>query len=239
MCKIWKLGIKTIAFSAIALVFGLSIADGQSITTDIPEKIDVSKKYIIYLHGAIVQQLGAEKAVSPKHGRYEYNKILEAFRKRGFNVISEVRPKNTDVSKYAVKVSKQVKTLQKRGVSQENIILVGASLGAYITIEAADILKKEKVKFVLIGLCSEYALGYYSKHKNKLRGNFLSIYESSDEKGSCKPLFNPKHRKSKFAEVKLNMGNGHGFLYKPYDEWVIPLVNWANNNVARKIIQSH
>ena len=78
-----------------------------------------------------------------------------------------------------------------------------------------------------------------TSNKNKLWGNFLSIYESSDEKGSCKSLFNPKHRKSKFKEVKLNMGNGHGFLYKPYDEWVIPLVNWANNKVARKIIQSH
>lgn len=228
MCKIWKLGIKTIAFSAIVLVFGHSIAGGQSITTDIPEKIDTSKNYLIYLHGGIVGAMGADKAVSEYYGRYEYRKILAAFASNGFNVISEVRPKNTDVSKYAVKVSKQVRTLQKRGVSQENIILVGASLGAYIAVETAYRLKKKGIKYVLLGLCSNYAIGYYAEYRGKLRGNFLSIYENSDEKKSCRKIFTPLHKKASFKEIKLEMGNSHGFLYKPYDEWILPLVKFTN-----------
>jgi hypothetical protein len=30
-----------------------------------------------------------------------------------------------------------------------------------------------------------------------------------------------------FEEIVLEMGNGHGFLYKPYEDWVGPLVKWA------------
>ncbi len=212
----------------LALLLYVSFADGQTISSAVPEKIDTSKKYLFYLHGGIVQNLGADKAVSPLYGRYEYRKIVDALKDREFHVISEVRPKETDVTKYAEKVAKQVKTLKKSGVAEENIIVVGASLGAYMTIEAAYKLKKEKVKFVLIGLCSKYALDYYSKYKKKLRGNFLSIYESTDEKGPCKSLFEMKHRKSQFKETKLNTGKGHGFLYKPHKEWVDPLIEWIN-----------
>jgi hypothetical protein len=33
---------------------------------------------------------------------------------------------------------------------------------------------------------------------------------------------------SGYKEIKLSMNNGHGFLYKPYREWVHPLVKWIN-----------
>ncbi len=217
--------VETYPIYLFLFLLSFSFVNGQTITPNIPEKINKSQKYLIYLHGGIVQDLGAD-AVSEDFGRYEYHKILEVFKERGFNVISEVRPKETEITEYAEKLSEQIKTLKRRGVAEKNIVIVGASLGAYMTIEAANKLKMKKVKYVLIGLCSEYAIDRYSKYKGNLRGSFLSIYEESDQKGTCQTLFEPLHRKSKFREIKINTGKGHGFLFRPYKEWVDPLFQW-------------
>lgn len=50
-----------------------------------------TKGYIFYLHGAIVQQQGAD-AVSSAYGKYEYRNIVTTLSKNGHTVISEVRP---------------------------------------------------------------------------------------------------------------------------------------------------
>lgn len=207
------------------LLLGFSSVNAQTITESVPEKVDKSRKYLIYLHGGIVQDLGAD-AVSEDFGKYEYHKILQTFKENGFNIISEVRPKETEITAYAETLSEQIKLLKKRGVKDKNIVVVGASLGAYMTIEAADKLKLPKVKYVLIGLCSEYAVNRYEKYEGNLLGNFLSIYETSDQKGTCQTIFEPLHRKSKFKEIKVSTGKGHGFLFKPDKEWVEPLVEW-------------
>lgn len=218
---------KNFAIVFMIVLFSCSFVDAQTVTESVPEKIDKTKRYLIYLHGGIVQDLGAE-AVSEDFGKYEYHNILEVFKERGFNVISEVRPKETEITAYAEKLSEQIKLLKKRGVKDKNIIVVGASLGAYMTIEAAHKLEKNKVKFVLIGLCSEYAISRYASYKGKTHGNFLSIYESSDQKGSCQTLFEPLHGKSRFKEIRLVTGKGHGFLFTPGKEWVDPLVDWID-----------
>ncbi|MEK7724618.1 MAG: hypothetical protein AAB336_09745, partial [Acidobacteriota bacterium] len=183
------------SYSVFLVIFLLcfSFTNGQTITEAVPEKIDKSRKYLIYLHGGIVQDLGAD-AVSEDFGKYEYYKILETFKERGFNIISEVRLKGTEITPYSEKLSEQIRLLQKRGVKDKNIVVVGASLGAYMTIEAADKLKLKKVKYVLIGLCSEYAVKRYEKYKGNLLGNFLSIYETSDQKGTCQTIFESLHR---------------------------------------------
>lgn len=214
-------------YIAIFLFFllGFSSVNAQTITESVPEKVGKSRKYLIYLHGGIVQDLGAD-AVSEDFGKYEYYKILETFKEKGFNVISEVRPKGTEITAYAEKLADRIKLLKMRGVKDKNIVVVGASLGAYMTIEAADLLKLKKVRYVLIGLCSEYAVKRYEKYKGNLLGNFLSIYEQSDQKGTCQTIFEPLHRKSKFKEIKINTGKGHGFLFRPDKEWVEPLVEW-------------
>lgn len=173
-----------------------------------------------------MQDLGAD-AVSEDFGKYEYYNILETFKGRGFNVISEIRPKGTEITAYAEKLAEQIKRLHKRGVKDKSIVVVGASLGAYMTIEAADKLKNRDVKYVLIGLCSDYAVKRYDNYKGNLLGNFLSIYERSDQKGSCQTIFEPLHRQAKFKEVEINTGKGHGFLFKPDKEWVEPLVEWV------------
>ncbi len=58
----------------------------------------------------------------------------------------------------------------------------------------------------------------------------LSIYDSADEfAGSCQELFSFSEGKgiSKHDEIILHVGTGHGILYKPLDEWMIPVVQWT------------
>ena len=130
---------------------------------------------------------------------------------------------------YAKKVSLQINSLLDRGIQPENIVIFGASLGAYITMETATILKNQKIKYVVLGLCSESAVELYSNTSNDLCGNFLSIYERSDEKKSCLPILIETDCKEGVKEIMLDMGLGHGFLYKPYDDWMEPLVEWIED----------
>ncbi|HSN61003.1 MAG TPA: hypothetical protein VLR49_08715, partial [Ferruginibacter sp.] len=111
----------------------------------------------------------------------------------------------------------------------ENIIVVGASQGAYITIEIAYLQKDAKVNYVLMALCNDYNINFYLKYKDALCGNWLSIYESSDQKLSCQNLLISANCKSGFKELALSMGNGHGFIYRPYKEWIYPLINWIEH----------
>lgn len=213
----------------ILCILFIAPASGQTISAFTPKKPDASQKYLFYLHGGIVQEQGIN-AVSPRFGAYEYLKILDTLRGHGFNVISEARPKGTEDVVYAIKVSKQIDTLINRGVAPEQIIVVGASQGAYIAIAVARRLKNSRISYAILALCSEYALDYFLKDPIELCGNFLSIYETSDSKGSCHRLLGDKRCKSGYTEISLSMGNGHGFIYKPYREWVQPLVQWAGGN---------
>jgi hypothetical protein len=47
--------------------------------------------------------------------------------------------------------------------------------------------------------------------------------------GSCQELFSFSEGKgiSKYNEIVLNVGKGHGILFKPLDEWIIPVIQWA------------
>jgi Tol biopolymer transport system component len=181
-------------------------------------------KYLFYLHGKIVEDQGA-KAVSERYGAYEYEKIVEGFRAEGFRVISEVRPKDTDVEKYAEKVAAEVRQLLKDGVAPENITVVGASRGAFITILASTYIKNRNVNFVIIAGCS---VSREFLNLANLYGNVLSIYEKSDVTGSCKQVFDDAEGLNKQKEVMLETGLAHGFIYRPMREWLIPTLDWAN-----------
>lgn len=216
----------TISLFAFLMAWPVVEINAQSISTSVPEKPDVNTFYLFYLHGGIVQEKGAN-AVSPNFGKYEYYAILDTLKNEGFNIISEVRPKGTEEKEYAKKVKSQIDTLLSLGVADKNIIIVGASQGAYIALEASVLNDCPNIRFVLMGLCSEYAVKYFLPFQENITGNFLSIYESSDSKRSCLTIFQELRNGSRFKEIKLEMGNSHAFLYKPFKEWVKPLANWV------------
>ena len=201
----------------------LATSNAQIISSSLPKKIDGSGRWLFYLHGAIVQDQGIN-AVSKDFGPYKYLDILNTLKTRGFNVISEARPKDTKPEDYALSVSKQIDSLIAAKVPPQNIIVVGASSGAAITMKIAIILKNQKLNYVIMGLC--WPETYKDFEARELCGNFLSIYEASDPHGSCNKVFEQKKCGGSFKEIKLNMGNSHGFIYQPYKEWIDPIVEW-------------
>ena len=205
-------------------LFAICTTNGQTIRANVLNDIDTSKIYLFYLHGQITIEKG--KGISPYFGVYEYQSILDTFSSYGYKVISEPRPMSVDEGEYAGKVSRQIDTLLKAGVNPAKISIVGASAGAYITIDVALRVKNKNIKYAILGMC--WPDTYKSYEGKELCGNFLSIYESSDPHGSCLKLFEDKQCKTGIQEIKLNMNNSHAFLYKPYKEWVYPLVNWVN-----------
>jgi hypothetical protein len=194
---------------------------------DVPAKIDARARYLFYLHGRIIEDKGAH-AVHEKHGAYEYEKILETFRAAGFVVVSEARAKDTDAARYAAKVVGQINALLKAGVAPRSITVVGASKGSGIAMHASSLLKQRDVNFVIMAGCAERTL------KNpaiNLYGRVLSIYDASDESvGTCESLLTRSEGLSMRKEIKINLGLGHGFLYRPHKEWIDPAIEWAKQS---------
>ncbi len=200
--------------------------NAQDVSTHVPSPLNPQASYLFYLHGGVVQAQGAE-AVSPYYGKYEYHAILDSLALQGFHVISEVRPKASEERLYARKVMAQIDSLLEAGVPLEQVTVLGASLGAYIAMELALIAKRPQMKYILLGLCSDYAVGLYKKRAAGLNGRFLSIYEKSDAKGSCAAIFDQAPNETVFEEIALNLGIDHAFLFKPFPQWVEPAVQWA------------
>lgn len=196
------------------------------IFAELPENIDANAKYIFYLHGRIVEDEG-ENAVSPEFGAYEYRKILDALAARGFTVIGEVRPKNTDAIAYSAKIGKQINTLLERGVKPANITVVGGSKGGVIAHRISFDLKNKNLNFVLLAACGK---GYLAQEKPNLYGRVLSIYDYKDNKGaeSCAEFFKASKNITESKEIELKLGSGHGIIYHPLPEWLEPAIEWAN-----------
>ena len=205
----------------------VAMGDGQSIYKGVPDKIEKKAKYLFYLHGRIIEIKGI-RPTSEKYGIYEYKKILETLKNKGFFVISEARKKNTNIGSYAQKVVSQVRALLKAGVPPGNITVVGASKGAIIAMRASTLLGNKEINFVFMAGCNDMI---YQRFDIAFYGNILSIYDEKDEiAGTCQKFFKNSTGINKYKEIKLNVGTGHGILYKPLKEWIDPVVDWARQS---------
>jgi len=197
-----------------------------------PSAIDPQQQYMFYLHGKIIEDQGIP-AISPEFGEYQYTTILKELSQHGFVVISEKRAKNTDAIAYARKIVDQVTNLINAGVPAKNITVVGASKGAGITIYVSHFLANEEVNFVILAICHPDVLENLLQNQIPLKGNILSIFDAADEfAGSCQEMFSFSEGQglTKHDEIVVNVGTGHGILYQPLDEWLLPTVQWANKN---------
>jgi dienelactone hydrolase len=178
-------------------------------------------RYIFFLHNMFIELQGLEGS-HPEYGRVEYKEIIQAFEKKGFTVISEIRPKNTEVKAYAAKVAGQIDSLLKKGVPAAHITVIGTSKGGFIAMQVSDRVKNSELNFVFIGCCTSD-----SDRELDVKGNILSIYEKGDTR-SCAFI---RERVAKtvnhFQEIELHTGLKHGFLYKALSEWIEPSAKWA------------
>ncbi len=187
----------------------------------------LAQTYLFYLHGKIVENQGA-KAIDQVngYGSYEYDAILDSLKKDGNKVLSDIRPKDTEVKIYALKIKNQIDSLLKLGIKAEQITVIGASKGALIAMYVSTYLKNSSVNFVFMAAC------YGTSFEPDLNcyGNVLSIYEESDAAGSCAELKLHSKGIGHYKEIQVHTGRKHGFLYKPLTEWIKPSLQWAKGN---------
>jgi pimeloyl-ACP methyl ester carboxylesterase len=188
-------------------------------------------RHLIYLHGRIVQNQQSARPRDPRFGYYELEKILGAFRERGFIVSGEIRPKSASVSDSADQVVAQVRRILESGVSADRVTVVGASMGAAIALVASARLQNPNVRFCVLGAClSENVRGLHADEGKAPSAHLLSIREASDESTArCQPWSNTVEPRSPLfvRELVLDTGLSHGVLYQPLPEWVNPVVEWA------------
>lgn len=185
-----------------------------------------TKKIISYQHGKIVEDQGVN-AASQEFGEYEYTAIIKRFEKAGFDVIGSLREKRANPEFHAARLSQQVDSLLICGYSPSDITLLGASKGAWITLLASTKLSTNRVNIITLGICGQEVKEYFVKNKLQLKGQFLSIYEKSDNWGQSCQGINFGNGITGFKELEINTGLKHGFLFKPLDDWVLPVISWA------------
>ncbi len=198
---------------------------------EFPNLIDPTKRYMFYLPGKILEDQGIP-AVSPEFGEYQYEEILMTLQSYGFEVISEQRPKNADGWEYAQITARQVAKLLTAGVPPGSITVVGASKGGSIAAVASSLVGNSAVNYVLLGSCHPTLVEEWKQGGLILSGNVLAIRDIADDEysGSCEELFALAEGQglSRHDEIVLHVGTGHGILYEPLSEWVLPTVQWAN-----------
>jgi len=195
-----------------------------------------AEKFLFYLHGKIIEDQGIPRPRSEKFGYYEYEKIVEAFRDRGFTVRSEIRPPNTEVLAYAEKIAGEVNRLLQSGVPPNHITVAGASKGGVIAMFTSALLQNRDINFVFLASCHKAAFKNLQDMGTRIAGNILSIYDAADDTGcgSCQNFAAAVRGKNlgSYREIVLHLGLGHGILYRPLPEWVEPVVAWANDEGA-------
>lgn len=198
-----------------------------------PAQIDPTERYMFYLHGKIIEDQGLP-AMSPQFGEYQYEEILETLESYGFVIISEQRPKDADGWEYARRGASQVGVLLTAGVPPGSITVVGASKGASIAAGISHLVGNPAVNYVLLGSCHPTLIDEWTQQGVTLSGNVLAIRDVADDEysGSCGELFNLSRGEglNRYDEIVLHVGTGHGILYQPLPEWVLPAIHWANQD---------
>ncbi|HSB61647.1 MAG TPA: hypothetical protein VLI67_08000, partial [Vicinamibacteria bacterium] len=188
-------------------------------------------RHLIYLHGRIVQEQQDPRPQHPRFGYYELEKILDAFRERGFVVSGEIRPRSASVSDSADLVVERVRRLLRSGVPAAEVTVLGGSMGAAIALLASTRLQEPDLRFCVLGAClSETVRGLLAEEGKGPSGRLLSIREASDESTlGCPSWKNGIQPGARLVvrEIVLDTGLGHGFLYRPLPEWVKPVIEWA------------
>jgi hypothetical protein len=195
-----------------------------TILPHVPDSPDPGKRYLFYLHGLIIEEAGIHPK-SEEHGYYEYELILQELAREGFVVISEAREKGTQIATYAEFIAGQIQKLLSNGVPPGNIIVTGASKGGIISAYVSTLLREQGIHYVFLAGLFEKCL---MDENLKLYGNVLSIHDRSDKLSMAPDLFFQRSKGlGKFEAIILPLDVGHGLIYKPYREWIDPLLEWV------------
>ena len=210
----------SVALIVLVLMFFASASYSKEMSYSMPSDIDSSAKYFFFLHNYYVEKNGP-------NGDCKYYDILNAFMEKGFVVISELRSGKIVPCKYAEKIVKQVRTLLDAGVNPKNITVAGHSKGGVIALCVASQLANPNICFIVMaGCCIKPLEGAYPDF-TQLKGDFLSIYASSDNiAGSCQKIFSNATADLSSRELQVKNDRGHNLFFQPEDIWLEPVMTW-------------
>jgi hypothetical protein len=220
---------------------GTSTAPAEDVARSFPNASEAlaglaeptAETFLFYLHGAVVE--GSDgRPTHPTRGVYEYRDIVDAMTASGVVVISEVRPRDTEVEAYARGVVEQVEALIDAGVPEGRITVVGFSKGGNIAFHVSHFSERDQLGFVILAACGSW----FDDTTLDLSGRMLSIHEESDGGiTSCRPLVERAEPGPLFHEQMTTLGGGHGAFFVPQDAWLEPTLLWANAPKLREQVQ--
>lgn len=188
-------------------------------------------KYIFFLHNRFLEEHELNEP-HPEYGRMEFKEIIADFEAFGFNVFSEKRTGNVSAREYAMGLIRQIDSLIQLGINPNDITVVGTSKGGYIAQYVSTLANNPDLNFVFVASYRESDIEEIPEIN--YCGNILTIYEKSDPFGvsALKRWKMSTCPSGHFKEIELNTGLGHGFLFKPLDEWMRPTKKWASGNYS-------
>jgi hypothetical protein len=209
----------------VSLVTTRVHAQAVQLYEQFPSTIHAGERYVIFSHGFIAE--GEDpKPISPKFGVYDFPALKQAlFQGGGFNLIAVQRKKNIAFEDHVKQLESWVHQLRTAGVAPSRITLVGFSRGAQITAVASSHLSSEGINTAILAICADSDFVDDAGTPVVFGGNFMSIYETSDQYGSCAKLARRSHLAS-FKEVAISTGKAHGAFFEPRADWVKPLKTW-------------
>jgi dienelactone hydrolase len=164
--------------------------------------------------------------VSPIFGRYEYQRILEAFAARGFVVVAEVRSDGAGAD-FVEATARQVRGLLQAGVPAGQITVMGFSKGGALALGVSALVAADEVRYAILAGCFGGPEGA-AKRGPSLRGRFLSLFDRSDRfSPSCKALFGRAAHVREKTEHVFETDLDHGLFYEPRADWVDRVASWA------------
>jgi hypothetical protein len=226
---------KPLQVALAKLIFLLSstwLVSQDAFASDVSEGVEPSQKHVFYMHGAWIEEHGLSQP-HPKHGRYQYDDIVNVLEAEGYQVVSEVRQNEVHPLEYATEVAEEVDHLLKSEVPPRNIAVIGHSKGGQMALIVASLIQEPDIHYVVMAGCGKSGTSFrrsYDKFLRQraqyLRGRILSIYDSADrEAGTCQEAFNPSPGLETLEEV-LHTGQGHGLFYSPARIWVDKIREW-------------
>lgn len=196
------------------------------IWTAFPEPINPEANYVFYSHGFIVEGTNP-RPVNPRWGVYDFPAIKEALADDAYQLIAYHRPAGKPVTEHVQILVNDVQRLIEAGVKPEQISLVGFSRGGVISIRAVSELNNSGINLVIMASCFQ---GLLKQQELIITGRVLSIYETSDQPGSCQALIDRSKGVSNFKEVAISTGKEHGAFFLPRPDWLVPLKDWLKSS---------
>ncbi|MEM1328427.1 MAG: hypothetical protein AAGI23_20905 [Bacteroidota bacterium] len=180
------------------------------------------ERHIFYLHGRIIEQQGID-AVHEVYGKYDYQAIIDSLETLDAVIHATVRPADINFHTFCTQTVSEIQQLIDSGIPPENISVIGASKGGVMAMYISH-LTPHLINYVFLGANNR---AIERENDWKLNGRVLGIYEQSDDLANRHyKVWETISPNVIIEELKINTGLGHGFLYRPINEWWQPTRKW-------------